>query len=363
MDLEYLEIWTRRKLGLSLNQPLTREALEGYQLEKIKATLKMARESSSFYQKRLEGVDLERMAALTDVQKIPFTTPEDLLERGKEMLCVNQNQISRIVTLETSGTSGLPKRVYFTREDQELTTDYFHTGLHNMADERDRPLILMPCRRPGSVGDLFRIAAERMGMKTVPYGLPGMEQQAVGNKGVTAPGSGNWDGLLQLMAEKKVTFILGLSTHVARLAGRYEEMLEASSGPAKEELLETGDRIRAVLLSAEYVSQGDREQIQRSWGCKIFEHYGMTEMGLGGAVSCHLRQGYHVREEDLYLEIVTPNTGKAVPDGELGEIVFTTLTRRGMPFIRYRTGDRSRFLPEPCACGSILKRLERVGPR
>jgi phenylacetate-coenzyme A ligase PaaK-like adenylate-forming protein len=89
----------------------------------------------------------------------------------------------------------------------------------------------------------------------------------------------------------------------------------------------------------------------------------MTEMGLGGGVECQARRGYHVREADLYFEIINPTTGQPVVEGESGEVVFTTLTRRGMPLIRYRTGDISRFIPGDCPCGAILKTLERVKHR
>jgi phenylacetate-coenzyme A ligase PaaK-like adenylate-forming protein len=89
----------------------------------------------------------------------------------------------------------------------------------------------------------------------------------------------------------------------------------------------------------------------------------MTEMGLGCAVSCEYQNGYHVREADLYLEIIDPDTGKTLPDGTWGEIVFTTLTRVGMPFIRYRTGDISRWKTESCRCGSKLKLLDYIQDR
>jgi phenylacetate-coenzyme A ligase PaaK-like adenylate-forming protein len=89
----------------------------------------------------------------------------------------------------------------------------------------------------------------------------------------------------------------------------------------------------------------------------------MTEMGHGGGVECEALAGYHLREGDLYFEVVDHETGKACPDGDIGEVVFTTLTRRGMPLIRYRTGDIVRMIPEPCPCGSILKRMDYVRGR
>ncbi len=89
----------------------------------------------------------------------------------------------------------------------------------------------------------------------------------------------------------------------------------------------------------------------------------MTEMGLGGGVECQARRGYHLREADLYMEIIDPINGRTVSEGEYGEVVFTTLTRRGMPLIRYRTGDISRFIPGDCPCGTVLRTLEKVRSR
>ena len=95
----------------------------------------------------------------------------------------------------------------------------------------------------------------------------------------------------------------------------------------------------------------------------MFQHYGMTETGLGGGVECEAFAGYHLREADLYYEVVDPNDGRPVPDGEMGEVVFTTLTREGMPLIRYCTGDFASFIPSPCSCQSILRRMSPVRGR
>ena len=100
------------------------------------------------------------------------------------------------------------------------------------------------------------------------------------------------------------------------------------------------------------------DELNNKYNCKVFNHYGMTEMGYGGGVQCEALRGYHMREVDLYFEIIDPVTGNILLDGEYGEIVFTTLTRRAMPLIRYRTGDISRFIKEKCPCGSFLKSME-----
>jgi phenylacetate-coenzyme A ligase PaaK-like adenylate-forming protein len=118
-----------------------------------------------------------------------------------------------------------------------------------------------------------------------------------------------------------------------------------------------------VLLSVDHVPDAVSKELRRIWGCEVYTHYGMTEMGFGGGVECEARKGYHLREADLYVEIVDPGTGSPVLEGEPGEVVFTTLTRRGMPLIRYRTGDVSRFVPDPCPCGTVLKTLAQVKNR
>lgn len=116
-------------------------------------------------------------------------------------------------------------------------------------------------------------------------------------------------------------------------------------------------------MSTDYVPQAIVQELIRAWGCKVFNHYGMTEMGLGGGIECEGFCGYHLREADLYIEIIDPGSGRPVLDGQLGEVVVTTLTRSAMPLIRYRTGDMSRFIPGLCACNTVLKRLELIKSR
>jgi phenylacetate-coenzyme A ligase PaaK-like adenylate-forming protein len=122
-------------------------------------------------------------------------------------------------------------------------------------------------------------------------------------------------------------------------------------------------RLRAIVLCSDHVAESLVRTIRQATGCDIFEHYGSTEMGLGGGVDCHAHAGYHLREADLYFEIVSPTTCKPLADGQMGEVVFTTLGRAGMPLIRYRTGDLARIIPGRCSCGSPLRRMERVRNR
>jgi phenylacetate-CoA ligase len=121
--------------------------------------------------------------------------------------------------------------------------------------------------------------------------------------------------------------------------------------------------IESVLLSTDYVPRAIAKTLEEVWGCRVFAHYGMTEMGLGGGVECEALDGYHLREGDLYFEVVDHETGEVCSDGAVGEVVFTTLTRQGMPLIRYRTGDIARIIPQTCPCGSVLRRMDRVRGR
>ncbi|MEG0829291.1 MAG: AMP-binding protein [Anaerovoracaceae bacterium] len=325
-----LDIWIENII--CPGRKITRDEIESYQWEKIKETVDWARSNSPFYKEKYEGYSLETRE---DFAKLPFISAKDVQSKSREMVCVGQNEISRIVTLQTSGTTDLPKRIYFTPEDQGLTLSFFHEGMQLFVDKSDKVMILMPCKRPGSIGKLLETGIEEYGGKTISYGLPQRDMK---------------DGhrILEIMEKEKVAFVVALPSHMAALA-------DMSKG--------RNISLKGVLLSAEYVSFKNRQQIDQAWKCKIYEHYGMTEMGLGGAVSCGESSGYHLRENDLYVEIINPLTGKVVPDGEYGEVVFTTLTRRGMPFIRYKTGDKSRWLNGICPCGSILRRLDRIGDR
>lgn len=305
---------------------LTRDRLARYQLEMINRTLALAFENSPYYR---ELFGRRRIGSLTELSDLPFTTPEELKADPHRMLCVHPNEIVRIVTLKTSGSTGPSKRVFFTEADLELCTDYFHHGMRCLVNETDTVGILFPHETPASVGDQLIKGLKRLGAGTVP--LFGLSREEV-SLSVKSGG---------------ITSLAGTPGQISGLAKGYPDM----------------DSIRTVLVSADYVSDKVRATIRQAWGAEVFEHYGMTEMGLGCAVSCEHQIGYHVREADLYLEIIDPETGEPLPDGQWGEIVFTSLTRAGMPFIRYRTGDVSRWKTEQCPCGSSLRLLDYIRDR
>jgi phenylacetate-coenzyme A ligase PaaK-like adenylate-forming protein len=339
-----IDTWICSKIGLPPDAPLTREDIVSYQLSALHRTLHHAKASSRWYARTLANVDVNgSIGSVSDIKKLPFMGESDLAAHGTEMVCVPASRVSRIVTLPTSGTTGEPKRVYFTEADQELMIDYNAHGLKVMTETGDVWLVLMPAERPGSVGDLIRTGLARIGCDAIAYGL------------LPYDGSGD-DAALAFMAERGVNCILATTSSAARLASRTKHMEGEVADTIKNSM-------KGVLLSAEYVPDESVATIEEAWDCEVFEHYGMTEMGLGGAMACGTHIGYHPREADLLFEIIDPVTGRVLPDGEYGEIVFTTLTREAMPFIRYRTGDFSRFIPGPCPCGSVLKRIARVAGR
>ena len=322
MNLSPLDPWIRQKTNAG--------DLAVWQVLKLNETLALTRKKSPFYSNLLTGLP-EKIEHLHDLHHFPFTTPEDVRQNPLQFVCVSQDDIQRIVTLQSSGTTGEPKRLFFTAADQELTVDFFGVGMSTLTKPGERVLILLPGETPGSVGDLLRLGLSRVNRIPLPYG----------------PVRDPLDAL-ETLEKLQADCLVGSPTQVLGLARRWDPRNKAP---------------RTVLLSTDYVPAAIVRVLEDIWGCQVFNHYGATEMGLGGGVDCQSRRGYHLREADLYFEIVNPETGQPVPDGEYGEVVFTTLTRRGMPLIRYRMGDRSRFLPGGCACGTNLHTLEKIRGR
>ncbi|MDD6189275.1 MAG: AMP-binding protein [Clostridiales bacterium] len=323
MSRPTLDNWLSQKIG----KPFTRRALEEYQLARLNETIALAREHSKYYAQRLPSGSLR---SIRELEKLPFTRPEELYAEPYAFLCVSPREVERITTVATSGSSGTSKRLFFTADDIELCADFFHHGMKLLVDETDRVGILFPANAPGSVGELLARGLQRGGTDAVQL----------------FPLIGDAPALIETIRRENITSLAGFPSILQALAESCPDL-----------------PIRSVLLSADYVSPDCRATIKNAWGAEVFEHYGMTEMGLGCAVSCEQQRGYHIREADILIEIIDPESGRVLPEGEPGEVVFTTLTRRAMPLIRYRTGDMSRFIPGPCPCGTALLTLAHVGDR
>lgn len=320
--------------GLGLVGTPTREQVAAAQLARLRETVAWARGHSPFYRERLAALPPAWPPSLDDLQELAFTTATDVRERGPALVCVPQDEIRRVMTLPSSGTTGEPKRIFFTAADQESIIDFFVAGMSTFVGPRDRVLILLPGGTPGSTGALLATALERLGAKPVPHGF-------VSNVAAASA----------VMRRAEVTSLVGAPVPVLALA-RHARLAGG-----------TPSTLRSALLTTDHVPVSLVRRVEHDLGCEVFEHYGMSELGLGAAVECEAHDGYHLREADLYFEVIDPETGREVPEGTRGEVVVSTLTRRGMPLLRYRTGDVSRLLPGCCRCGSPSRRLERVRGR
>ena len=298
-----------------------REALEDYQLGQINETIGYARRNAPFYRRSLASLPDTPLASLSDIGRIPFTTSSELAADTFGFLAVSQDEIAHIVTLRTSGSTGEAKRIFFTEGDLEPTVDFFHHGMSTMVQPGQKVAVLMPCERPDSVGDLLIRGLRRMDVDALPYGP--VEDPIDAARAIASFGA---------------HCIVGIPIQALAVALAPEGAAMARSG---------GGVLESVLLSTDYVPRAIAGRLEECWGCRVFNHYGMTETGLGGGVECAALEGYHLREADLFFEIVDHETGAPCPDGAVGEVVFTTLTRKGMPLIRYRTGDIARMIPDP----------------
>lgn len=325
MKVSPLESWILNKTRIV--SPC-REALQNYQLNALLQTLRYAKHKSRFYQERLKDVDIEAIDSFDAFEKLPFTLPSDIQKRAFDFLCVSQTKIERIVTINTSGTTGTEKRLFFTEYDLEATADFFHYGMLSLVDESDTVMVMLPGNSLGSIGHLLKIALGRANIKCVVSGMLNDVEKAAA-----------------CIQEEGVTCIVGIPMHVFYLSKLKPELF--------------GTYVKKALLSTDYVPKALVTSLKNK-GCRVYNHYGMSEMGYGGGVECDCLNGYHLRESDLYFEIIDPKTGKTVQDGEYGEVVFTTFGREAMPLIRYKTGDIARFSTQPCACGTFLRTMDTV---
>ncbi|NDV25938.1 DVU_1553 family AMP-dependent CoA ligase [Desulfovibrio sp. JC010] len=327
--------WLNLRMGRAPDlQPVSIRELQEWQFDSLRRTLFQAVKNCPFYHERLAGMQTGAVHSPADLAKLPFTTADDLRANPDSFLCVSQDEIARAVTLASSGSSGPPKRLFFTAGDLERTIDFFHYGMAPMLKEGETILAILPDSRPGGVGSLFAESISRLGGETV---LP------VNPSYIST--------LLNLLLDNHASCILGPAIQIHALA----RLLESKNIVI--------NHVRSVLLCWDVLPQASMQTISRVFGCEVFSHWGMTETCLGGGVDCHGGSGMHLREPDFYVEIINPATEEPIPDGHKGEIVISTLSRRAMPLIRYRTGDVGCIMPDECSCGLPLRRLGAVEGR
>ena len=332
MTPPFLDTWMSRTMGIASSSTDLVEAFERCQLEALNRTITHARKHSRFYRQTLSGITDFPLNTLKGMAALPFTRPADIQENSKGFLAISQGEISRIVTLNTSGTTADPKRIFFTDEDLGSVVDFFTAVLKSIMNPGETGLIFLPGDTRASAGDLIRTAMQAAQAKAV---VPGIIQ--------------GFGPAADLVRSRRPSLLVGMPVQILALC---EYMKSTGTLPDIAHVILTADHVCAPLV----------DRVEDLSGAKVLNHYGMTEIGFGGAVQCPAQEGLHLRHSALFFEIVDP-AGNPLPPGQWGEIVVTTLNRKGMPLIRYRTGDVSRILDRPCACGSPFPRLDRIRNR
>lgn len=324
-----LDLCTRAALTPETpSKPFTSADLTTWQLNALTRVCAYAQKNSRHYKEKFKPYCKLPITSAHHFAKLPRTSQNALRGAPLDFLCTSQDDIARIVTLSTSGSTGNPKRLFFTQDELDDTVSFFHHGMRCIISAGDTALALLPASKPDSVGNLLANGLNELGATSILHENPDDVRTA-----------------LELLCLHHPNCIIGTPAHVLALA----KLWKKEKPPVRS--------IQSVLLCWDASSPAIRQQISTILNCHVHTHWGMTETGLGGAVSCKHGQGMHLRETDLYVEITDPDTGELLPDGERGEIVVTTLSRQGMPLIRYQTGDESYIIPQSCKCGSALRML------
>ena len=301
------------------------------QFKLIKEQLIRLTGKDCFYKRKLEGIDVNDINTQEDFEKLPFTWKGDLREAYPLGLqAVGDEEIVRIHS--SSGTTGTPVIIPYTKQDVEdwammFARCYEMAGITNL----DR-IHITPGYGLWTAGIGFQLGAERLGAMAIPMG------------------PGNTDKQLKMMMDMKSTVLCATSSYALLLA---EEIAKRG----------IGDKIclKKGVIGSERWGEKMRKRIAAELGVKLYDIYGLTEVyGPGIGMSCDCECGMHIWDDFIYLEIIDPKTGKNVPDGEIGEIVITTLKKQGAPLIRYRTHDLSRIIPGKCECGSEYPRIDTI---
>jgi phenylacetate-CoA ligase len=320
-----VDAWIAERTGITVSD-LSQDKLTDCQMASFRRTITFTKSNSRFYKKLFQNIKPETIHSAEDLLSIPCTDERDLAGNEMDFLCVNQKEVSRVVTVPTTGTLGLQKRIPFTNSDQLSSMKFIEVGFRTLVTPPAVMLVMMSGGTEGSIGRTVEKALAPAGIPTYIYGTIGTVADAY-----------------EFMLQCKPTTIVGVPNQLAALS-RYGQI---SGNP------ETA-HIKSVLLSADDIPDSLRHSISRLWNCNVFNHYGMTEFGIAGGVECEGFSGYHTRDCDLLFEIINRD------ESGIGEIVFTTLEREAMPLIRYKTGDLGKFTTTACPCGSPLKRIEKI---
>ncbi len=317
-------------------ETLGRDSLNKMIIDRFNHTLERA-SKSLFYTKRLNEVAIKPgdIKNFNDISNIPFTTKQDLRDNFPYgLLTMPLDNVIRMHS--SSGTTGNPTVIFHNQNDINQWSNLLARSLY-MAGVRKSDIfqnIMGYGLFTGGLG--FHYGAEKLGSLVIPIA------------------TGNSDRQLWFMKEFKTTVVHFLPSYALRLHMHFNDQ------NIKPEDL----HLKIACIGAEPHTEETRRKIEELYKIKAYNSYGLSEMnGPGVAFECEYQNGMHLWEDNYYMEIINPDTGEVLPDGEEGELVLTTLMREAMPILRYRTRDLTRIISEPCKCGRTHRRIDRIKGR
>jgi phenylacetate-CoA ligase len=317
-------------------ETLPRQELEKLQLERIKSTLTVA-SNAPYYKDQFQkhNISPDAIRCLDDFRKLPFTTKADMRANYPfGLLAGNLEDAVRIHS--SSGTTGNPTVIIHSQHDLNSWANLVARCLY-MVGLRKKDVFQNSSGYGMFTGGLgFQYGAERLGALTVPAA------------------AGNSKRQIKFITDFKTTALHAIPSYAIRLAEVFQE----------EGIDPTESSLKTLIIGAEPHTDEQRRKIERMLGVKAYNCFGMTEMnGPGVAFECLEQNGMHIWEDCYLVEIIDPETLQPLPDGEIGELVLTTLDRNMMPLIRYRTRDLTRIIPGECPCGRTHRRIDRIKGR
>ena len=314
-------------------ETMPRAELEALQVKKLKELLAHLG-NARFYAEQFNerGLGPESVNSLNDLRKFNFTTKTDLRNAYPYgMLAVSKDECVRLHA--SSGTTGTATVIVHTQSDIDHWADLMARSLYACGVRKSDVLQNTSGYGMFTGGLGIHYGSERLGCLTVPAG----------------PGN----------TERQIKFMLDFGVTVAHMIPSYA--LYMASYLEKHGIDPSTLPVRIAVIGAEPHTEEIRRKVEKLLGLKAYNSYGLSEMnGPGVAFECEYQDGMHLWEDAFIGEIVDPETGELLPDGEVGELVLTTLDRRGMPILRYKTRDLTRFLPGQCRCGRTHRRLDRM---
>lgn len=311
-----------------------RETMRNVQLEKLKKTVKHEYDNVTHYRKKMDeaGVKPEDIQSLEDITKLPFTTKEDIAANYPTgLFAMPMEDIVRVHA--SSGTTGKPKIAGYTRNDLDIWGECVGRAFTCAGQDKDSVIQVAYGYGLFTGGLGAHLGGETIGATVIPMS------------------SGNTKKQIMFMQDLKSTAIACTPSYALTIA----------EGLAKEGVKPEDLGLKAGIFGAEPWTEGMRENIEKGLGLKAYDIYGLTEIiGPGVSISCDEHNGMHIQEDFFYPEIIDPNTLEPVPDGEIGELVFTTLGKEGFPMIRYRTRDLCYLMREKCGCGRTTVRMSKI---